>query len=355
VTVWDDLNVAPERHDFLRTMRELERSTPTKPRIGENTVLGEEIVSLGQDPLTAFPESNITAVGKTTRGTPKLFTRFLGFFGPQGALPLATTVEAYTWVNGIQGVRQDSSFPRFVDIFANRFVQLFFRAWADARPIAHRDRPGDDRFARYIASFAGIGTAATANRDGVPDIAKLPYAGLVSPRVKSARRLAQLIRGVFKLDAAVIERIGSWLQFEPDDRMALGARGSGLGVDSFVGTRAYSINDKFRIAIKTTSLEQYSGLLPNAPMSDNLADLVFFHIGYRFEYDVELSLPARLAPPARLGESGQLGWTAWIAPRADAGEDEYLSDARFDLAERRKAAQAAQSRLKSGKGAKAER
>ena len=83
--------------------------------------------------------------------------------------------------------------------------------------------------------------------------------------------------------------------------MSVGARGSALGVDTFVGTRAYSINDKFRITIKTTSLEQYTGLLPNAPMADNLADLVFFHIGYRFEYDVELSLPARLAPPAQLG------------------------------------------------------
>lgn len=345
MTAWDRLRAEPERHDLLRTLRELERGTPGKPRIGENTVLAEEIVSLGQEPFADFPGSNITEVRQTTRGTPKLFTRFLGFFGPQGALPLATTVEAYTWVNGLHGIRPDSSFPRFVDLFANRFVQLFFRAWADARPIAHHDRPADDRFARYIASFAGIGTGATANRDGVPDIAKLPYAGLVSPRVKSARRLAQLIRGVFKIDASVIERIGNWLQFEPEDRMAVGARGSSLGVDSFVGTRAYSINDKFRIAIKTTSLEQYTGLLPNAPMADNLADLVFFHVGYRFEYDVELSLPARLAPPVKLGESGQLGWTSWIAPPAGAGEDEYYNDARFDLAERRKAAQAERSRV----------
>lgn len=350
MTVWDDLNAAPERHDLLRTLRELERSSPEKPRIGENTVLGEEVVSLGQDPFTEFPESNITAVGKTRRGTPKLFTRFLGFFGPQGAFPLTTTVEAYGWLHG---TRPDASFPRFVDIFANRFVQLFFRAWADARPIAHHDRPRDDRFARYLGSFAGIGTPATANRDGVVDIAKFPYAGLVSARVKSARRLAQLIRGVFRLDAAVIERIGTWLSFEPDDRMALGARGSALGVDTFVGTRAYSINDKFRIAIKTTSLEQYVGLLPDAPMSDNLADLVFFHIGYRFEYDVELSLPARLAPPTQLGKAGRLGWTSWVAPPKEAANDEYRSDARFDLAERRKAAQAERSRAAASQGARA--
>lgn len=349
MTAWDNLNAEPFRFDFFRTMRELERADPAKPRIGDNTVLDEQVVSLGQDPFADFPASNITAVDKTLRGTPKLLTRFLGFFGPQGALPLATTIEAYNWVNA---TRPDVSFPRFVDIFTNRYLQLFFRAWADARPIAHHDRPDDDRFAQYLGSFAGIGTEATAQRDDVPDIAKLPYAGLVSPRVKSARRLAQLIRGVFKLDAAVIERIGSWLLFEPEDRMALGARGSALGVDTFVGSRAYSINDKFRVTIKTTSLEQYTGLLPNAQMADNLADLVFFHVGYRFEYDVELSLPARLAPPAQLGVSGQLGWTSWVAPRTDAGEDEYLTDARFNLAERRKAAQAERSRQRQEARAK---
>jgi type VI secretion system protein ImpH len=332
-------------------LREFERSYPEKPRIGEHTVLKEEVVSLGQDPFAAFADTNISGVGTAhTDNTPKLFTRFLGFFGPQGALPLTTTYEAYEWMHPVAANRADPSFPRFVDIFTNRFLQLFFRAWADARPIAQHDRPKEDRFARYIGSFAGIGTEATANRDTVADIAKLPYAGLVSPRVKSARRLAQLIRGVFKLNASITERIGTWLRFEPGDRMALGERGSGLGVDTFVGARAYSINDKFRITIRTTSLEQYTGLLPNAPMSDRLADLVFFHIGHRFEYDVELALPARLAPPAQLGTSGQLGWTSWVAPRADAGADEYLSDARFDLAERRKAAQAEASRRQAGKG-----
>lgn len=347
MSIWNSLNAEPFRHDLLRMMREFERSSPEKPRIGDNSVLAEEVVSLGQEPFADFPASNISAVGKTRRGTPKLYTRFLGFFGPQGALPLATTLEAYSWVNS---TRPDVSFPRFVDMFANRFLQLFFRAWADARPIAQHDRPGEDHFGRYVASFAGIGTPATANRDTVPDIAKLPYAGLVSSRVKSARRLEQLIRGVFKLNASVIERIGSWLTFEPDDLMAVGSRGSSLGVDTFVGKRSYSINDKFRISVKTTSLEQYAALLPNAPMADRLADLVYFHIGYRFEYDVELALPARLAPPTQLGVSGQIGWTSWIAPRQDAGENEYLTDARFDLAERRKAAQAERRRTQAAQG-----
>jgi type VI secretion system protein ImpH len=344
VSYRDDLKAAPGRFDLFRVLRELERSAPHRPRISDSNVMAEDVVSLAQDPFLAFPDSNLSAVDETSDNRLRLHTRFLGFFGPQGALPLTTTVEAYWWYP------KDPSFPRFADLFANRFQQLFFRAWADARPIAQFDRPRDDRFFAYVGAFAGIGSSAFRDRDSVPDIAKLPYAGLVSSRVKSSRRLAQLIRGVFKLDATVIERVGSWLTFEPSDIMAIGQNGSSLGTDTFVGGMAYSINDKFRVAIKTTSLEQYTSLLPNAPLADRLADLIFFYIGHRYEYDVELSLPAHLAPPAKLGESGQLGWTGWIAPpKGPEAEGEYLNDARFNLSERRKAARAVRQKKQGTK------
>jgi type VI secretion system protein ImpH len=124
--------------------------------------------------------------------------------------------------------------------------------------------------------------------------------------------------------------------------MAVGANGSSLGMDTFLGVRSYSINDKFRITISTNSLQQYEELLPSGTLAGRLADLVFFHVGHRYEYDVELALPAKMAPPTRLGASGQLGWTSWVAPPPVADDDEtYLRDARFNLSERRSAAKAA--------------
>jgi type VI secretion system protein ImpH len=336
VTLKDDIAGNAGAYDLFRVLREFERSANDKPRIGDSSVLAEEIVNLAQDPYLDFPDSNLAKLDAAPNGTPRLFSKFLGYFGPQGALPLATTEEAFHWL-----VR-DPSFPRFTDIFSNRFRQLFFRAWADARPIAQHDRPENDRFASYIGSFAGIGSPASVKRDEVEDIAKLPFAGLVASRIKGARRLAQLLRGVFHLDVSIVERVGSWLLFEPSDQMAVGARGSSLGMDTFLGIRSYSINDKFRITINTTSLEQYSELLPSGTLAGRLADLVFFHVGYRYEYDVELGLPAKLAPPTKLGMSGQLGWTSWIAPKPVAdGDETYLRDARFNLSERRSAAKAA--------------
>jgi type VI secretion system protein ImpH len=343
VSYRDFLKAEPGRHDFFRVLRELERAAPHKPRIGDSNVVAEEVVALAQDPFLAFPDSNIGKVDETPDGRLRIHARFLGFFGPQGALPLSTTLEAYHWLE------KDESFARFTDLFVNRFQQLFFRAWSDARPISQFDRPRQDRFFAFLGSFAGIGSDASRDRDTVADIAKLPFAGLVSSRIKSSRRLAQLIRGVFKLDATVVERVGSWLMFEPSDQMAMGQRGSSLGQDTFLGAMVYSINDKFRVAIRTTSLEQYTSLLPNSGLADKLADLIFFYVGHRYEYDVELSLPAHLAPPTELGKSGQLGWTSWVAPRKGSeAEGSYLSDARFNLSERRKAAKSAAKGTKHG-------
>jgi type VI secretion system protein ImpH len=225
---------------------------------------------------------------------------------------------------------------RFTDIFSNRFLQLFFRAWANAQPIAHHDRPADDRFADYVGSFAGIGVASHKGRDSLDDIAKLPFAGLVDAGAKSASRLRQLLRGVFHAEVDIEERVGSWLTFEPTDRLLLGG-GAELGLGTYIGDRVYSINEKICVLLKARDLKQYRQFLPRGDLFDQLTDLIFFYIGQRFEFDVRLSLPARYAPPTRLGQSGELGWTAWVTPDNGAGEDVYFDDAHFNALERRRA------------------
>ena len=331
MTFRGDLRDEPWSVDFFSALRELERSAREKPRIGDSAVCAEEVVNLGQDPFLEFPASNVSKYEEASGGIPRLYSRFLGFFGPQGALPLNTTVDAYLWSNG-----RDPSFARFTDIFSNRFLQLFFRAWANSRPIAHHDRPHQDRFFRYVGTSAGIGADSLSDRDSIDDIGKLAYAGLVSSGIKSASRLRQLVRGIFQVSADVEERVGSWLMFEPSDRCALGAEGMALGVDTYLGSRAYSINDKICVVIRARNLAEYRKFLPRGSLLEKLTDVVFFYLGHRLEFDVKLSLPARHAPSTQLGVSGELGWTAWIAPDNDAGDEVHFDDARFNALERRR-------------------
>lgn len=325
-----DLRAAPYHADFLQLLRELERASPDKPRIGKAVITRQEVVRLGQDPFMEFPAANVTRFDDSHPDLPpEVRARFLGFFGPQGPLPLLTTVEAMRWQQG-----NDDSFVRFTDIFATRFLQLFFRAWADARPIVQFDRPAEDRFADFLGSFIGIGTAPYQDRDSVPDIAKLPFAGVLGARVKSARRLEQVLRGLLTVDVTLRERAGMWLEFEDADLTRMGQATACLGRNTYAGRRVYSINDKAVIEIRTRSLEEYRRFLPGGPMFARLADVVALYLGNTVEFEVELALPADQRPAAQLGRSGHLGWTAWPAPAAEQNRPPapaYVSDAKFAL------------------------
>ncbi len=321
----------PWRFDFLALMREFERGAPDKPRIGMNEVTAQEIIRLGQDPFMAFPASNVIAAHFAPGKAPDVRLRFLGFFGPQGALPLSTTIEALQWMQG----RNDDSFARFTDMLANRFLQFFFRAWADARPVVQADRPDADRFRMWLGAFVGIGSPALAGRDSVPDVARLEYAGLLGSRIRSAARLVQVLRRMLRLDVVLEERVGSWLEFEPADLTSLGGPRAALGQTSYLGSRVHSINEKARLTIRTRSLDEYLAFLPGTDRCRELTDFLYFYLGDMIDIDIALAMPARALPEIRLGQSGQLGWTSWAAPDREGDPDRLVVCATFSASELR--------------------
>jgi type VI secretion system protein ImpH len=323
-----ELKKEPWRFDFFGVMRRLERSHEDQPRIGDSASLRDEYVLLGQDPFLGFPASNLSRFETTQDGRARIFVRFLGLMGPQGALPLATTEEAYGWQ-----LVNNEAFARFLDLLNHRFIQLFFRAWADARPIVHRDRPEDDRFKTYVGSMIGLGAGHFRSLDSVPDDGKLRLAGLVSCQTKSASRLRDMIRDLFGVRAEIDEFVGSRLALETSERARLGARNCGLGADIILGGTCFSVEDKFRIRIYVGDIEHYLRFLPTGDRCEPLADLVFFYIGDQLDWEVELAIPAGSVQAMRLGGFGRLGWTTWMAPNW-ASDETYRCDARFHPAER---------------------
>ena len=327
----------PWRFDFFTMMRRLERTFPDRPRIGDSASLREECALLGQDPFMDFPASNLSRVEHAKDRPIRIYAKFLGLLGPQGALPLATTDEAHAWY-----LMRDDAFVRFLDIFNHRFLQLFFRAWADARPIVQHDRPADDRFITYIGAMIGVGSAPYRNLDAVPDAAKMAFAGLVSPHAKSAARLRALIGGLFGVRVEIEQFVGSRLAIEESDRSVLGRSNAALGVETVIGAAVFSVQDKIRIRIYVSSLAEYMRFLPTGDRCEALADAVFFYLGDQLDREVELALPSREVEAAKLSRFGQLGWTTWMTPEWVGLERTYRCDARFNpasiLRERRKRA-----------------
>lgn len=331
------LRAEPWRFDFYSTLRRFERDRPDLPRLGDSGVLRDEHLRLGQDPYFAFPASTFSTASELSDGRWRLIQTFLGLMGPQGPLPSSTTEESFRWL-----CDGDDAFARFLDIFNHRFTQLFFRSWADSRPIAHADRPSQDRFKDYIGSAAGVGHDMFRDVDLVPGDVKTAYSGLLAAKAKSASRLRRLIRGVFRVSCDIDEFVGSWLHLDPAERSQLGGS-CHLGIDAMIGGAFYSVSDKIRIRLHMRDLAEYERYLPGQRRNDELIDLVFLHLGDDVEWEVELALPASEAPAPVLGAAVRLGWTGWMAS-GNRRSDEILCDARFSPADARVASQPRRNR-----------
>lgn len=313
----------PEAFGFLAIMRYLERHAGKKPRFGRSLRIREELAQLGQDPFLTFPDNDLSEV--TLEGTrPRIRPYFLGFYGPHGALPLNYTEEILQWFE-----QEDTSFVDFTDIFATRFIQLFYRAWADARAIAQFDHPTDDRFQKYLLSLAGLGTPAFLEQSETGDTVRLRTIALMTGRVKSPIRLRQMLQLHLSADVEIEEMVPGWMEFEPDSLSRLGMQGSMLGQSIHLGNRIQSIGEKIRIHIHTNTIAAYRRFLPGGPDYMHLRMLVLSYLGVAFDVDVALWLPQPEVEATQLGSSGELGWMACIAPQVEG--DEYVRGTNYRL------------------------
>lgn len=303
---------APDRPDAANTfsiLRRLERQAGNRPKIGRATVARDDIATLGQDPFTAFPAGDLLEVRQGPFGAPDLRVRFLGYYGPQGPLPLATTVEVEGWLrNG------DRAFVDFTDILTTRFLQLFYRAWSDARPITQMDHPDRDRFQDFVASLAGFGTSATAYGGQITQAMRQDLVPLLTGRVKSASALRQMLAHVLETAVRIEEFVPMALRFEPEDRTRLGSANSGLGRSVRLGEGVVTVEGRICIHVRAEDMDTFFTYLPGGRRHALIHDLVKGYLGNAIDAQIAISMPARAIPPARLGVSAYLGWMAPLPP-----------------------------------------
>ncbi|MCC5973149.1 MAG: type VI secretion system baseplate subunit TssG [Rubellimicrobium sp.] len=310
-----------EAWGLFALLRVLERRAKRKARIGRNATLAQEIARIGQDPFLAFPTTDLSDIAHEADGRTAIRSHVIGYFGPQGALPLNTTEEVYRWLQA-----RDASFVRFSDIFGTRFQQLFFRAWSDARAITQFDHEDGDRFRHYIGSFIGIGTPAFQGRGVMDDLRRIALAPAALGRVRSAARLRQMLVQDLGADVDIDEHQPVRIAFEADTLSRLGQQGSTLGRDCLLGSGFTSVNDKITIRLRARSLEDYRSFLPGGARHARLCDIVTWYLGQSCAVEVVLSLPADQVLVPVLGKSVELGWMAFLptAP-SEARPDETAS------------------------------
>lgn len=318
---------APYRYGFFQALRKLEALYPGRRRLGLTVRAQDDPVRLGQEPSVSFAPATLAGIQRPKHSsTPKVLVAFFGLFGPHGPLPLHLTEYARDRLRHFK----DATFARFADIFHHRLLCLFYRAWADAEPVVHHDRPRDDRFQRYIGSTFGLATGGLRDRDAMPDYTKLYYAGHLGCQTRHPHGLEAMLGEFFDMPVRIEEFIGEWLEIPDDQRWLLGVteRGGQLGGTVTVGARVWSCQHKFRIVIGPIGLDDYRSLLPGEHRLERLVAIVRNYVGYELAFDVQLVLKNVEVPPLRLARDGQLGWTSWLGPhRLGLDADEVVIEA----------------------------
>ncbi|MCF8002723.1 MAG: type VI secretion system baseplate subunit TssG [Chromatiaceae bacterium] len=332
------LCAAPSSFGFFQALRRLECAYAEQPRLGSAQRPSDDPIRLGQQVSLSFAPATLADFRPGKDGVPPLLSvYFLGLFGPQGPLPLHLTDYALQRLNNAR----DPTLARFADVFHHRILSLFYRAWASSRPTVSFDRPDSDRFGDRVAATIGLGSPSLRDRDAVPDIGKLHYAGHLACQTRHADGLTALLTDFFRLPVALDEFVGHWLMLPDDCRWRLGESPDtgAMGLTATIGGRVWDRQYKFRVVFGPLGIDDFERMLPGGAHLPRLMALVRQYVGDELDWDVNLILKKEEVPRLRLGASSRLGWTAWLSsktPERDA-EDLFLQPmlyaAKFENAE----------------------
>jgi type VI secretion system protein ImpH len=309
----------PRAFDFFEALRRVECAWPSLPRLGTAVRPAEEPVRIGQTPSLAFAPSTLAGAEATADGRLRIRGYFLGLYGPHGPLPLHLTEYVHDRLTNAR----DGTLAAFTDIFHHRMLATFYRAWADARPTVHFDRPQSDQFATYVAALIGLALPALRNRDEWPDRAKLFFAGALSAGTRTRAGLEAILGAYLNLPVHVVECVGEWLSIAQQERMRLGRRETAVLGTSVLGARVWSMQHKVRIVIGPLDVGELLQYLPGGASLRRLRAAVMNYLGFEYAWDLQFVVRRQRVPAVRLGQFGHLGWTSWLAPQregADAGD-----------------------------------
>jgi type VI secretion system protein ImpH len=301
----------PYRYPFYEALRRLECLYRDEPRFGKAPRLADDPIRLAQEPSLAFAPASLAKFdGGGGERPPRLSVFLFGLFGPNGPLPLHLT----EYARGRLRNDGDPTFSRFADLFHHRLLCLFYRAWADAQPTVSFDRPDRDRFAYRVGSLFGLGLASLRDRDAMPDLARLHYAGLLSSQTRNAAGLRAMLEDFFDLPVEVEQFVGRWVELPEKFQLKLGhsPETGSLGRTTTVGVRIWDRQQKFRVVVGPLRLADYERMLPGGESLDRLVSVVRNYAGDEWIWDANLVLRREEVPPLRLGGPARLGLTTWL-------------------------------------------
>ena len=317
------------RFRFFQAVRLLEwqRRRQARRSAGDNIApLGEETdpqqrsVRFRAAMRLAFPTSEIEDVADDPSGPPGMTVTFLGLTGPSSVLPQHYSVALWREFRN-----RNTALKDFFDLFNDRLVAFFYRAWAKYRiPIAVESgaAKGQDGASEALRGLIGLATEHLSERAAIPQDAVLHYSGALSHFPRNGASLAAMLCDYFRLPIQVVPFDGRWLSLPLDQRTRMSGsdHNSGgfcrLSIDAVIGESYWDVESGFAIEIGPVGYAAFARLMPDGPDLRRLASLVRLYTNPELGFRVELFLRRDEVPLLQLGPENpvppQLGWNTWL-------------------------------------------
>ncbi len=301
----------PWRAGFISLMRMIAARTATLPPPGKAALPAQEHFRIGQQAHMIFSPREVAQV-KIEGGKIGLNLFGLGMWGPQGAMPLQMTEQAYT-----RAEVHDSTLIDFFNIFHHRALSLFYRAWFVSQDTASLDRVDDEHFSWYVASLVGLDPEEYRSSP-LPGHARLASSAHLVRESRNPEGLLGALHYYFGIPVDIEEFSPQWIVLDGNEQSQLGNNDSSLalGETAILGNTVQDKQHKFRLILGPLTLKQYMRFSIWGQDLPVLREWVRNFVGYEYAWDVKLILAAEEIPKATLDGSHQLGYAVWLTREA---------------------------------------
>lgn len=292
--------VSPERalHHILRFRNSLSLTFPAS-----------EIESLSIDLATDTPKPGIVTGIQLTPA-------FMGLLGANGTLPLHYT----EWIAAHEYAERDESIRACLDLFSDRAIGLFFRAWTKYRPEHAIEVEGEDPYRPLLLSLGGRPAAQPSAQtdDLAPHAdAMVFYLGLLRQRPMSVSALGCILPDYFGVPIAIEQFLGGWDDIGDDRQCRMGGDNATLGHSGALGVRAWRHDLGVMLHIGPLCKADFERFLPGTAGARALETILALvgipalrytaHVMLRPEDVAAMDLVGGAKPGKRIGFDARLG------------------------------------------------
>ncbi len=329
----------PERFEFFQLVRLYERVFKRAGRFSGGDPVSE-VIRFRNSLHLGFAPSQVDAMSSEFQRDDEgletgelvrveITPSFMGMLGINGVLPIHYTEQVIQH----ERFKRDLSGRAFLDLFTNRAVGHFYRAWKKYRLAIQYETDRRNRFLPMILSLNGLGFEALRERlnqgpGAIEDEAIACFSGLLRQRPVSAEGLERVLSGYFRETVTVEQFVGRWYAVPKDQRSMLGGSNAVLGRNALAGERVWQRNLRIRIHIGPLTHASYMSFLPKGERAAALEKILTLATGGQFEYEIRPILRAADVRPSQLGSAHgvRLGYDSFMLSKPASGD---RSDTRY--------------------------